>query len=250
MTVSALVSDSDDPVFGLEFAASGGSLSRGPLSSTWQVHFEALPPVRSVRTFKGQRNFDGLWWSATTQTHVGFESWLEREHLMLLDFDPDVVGVSSQPFWLHWQAGGVSRRHAPDYFVRLADGSAVVVDVRPDERIEEADAEAFAATADACARVGWEYRRVGAVDPVLAANVRWLAGYRHRRCFNEKAAAALIRAFAVSRPFADGVAAVGDPLAVRPVAFHLLWSGALVADLEGGLLGCDSSVWARPDCWS
>ena len=32
----------------------------------------------------------------------GFESWLERDHLMLLAFDPDVAGIASQPFWLRW----------------------------------------------------------------------------------------------------------------------------------------------------
>jgi hypothetical protein len=58
----------------------------------------------------------------------------------------------------------------------------VVVDVRADERIEPSDAEAFAATARACGPVGWLFRRVGTPAPVFAANVRWLAGYRHPRC--------------------------------------------------------------------
>ena len=58
--------------------------------------------------------------------HVGFESWLERDRVMALDFDPDVVGLSSQPFRLSWQAGGKTRSHIPDYFVRLRDGSGVV----------------------------------------------------------------------------------------------------------------------------
>ncbi len=60
---------------------------------------------------------------------MGFESWLERDRLTLLDFDPDVVGIASQPFWLHWHDGKEKPRHAPDYFVRLADGRARVVDV-------------------------------------------------------------------------------------------------------------------------
>jgi hypothetical protein len=41
------------------------------------------------------------------------------------------------------------------------------------------DAEVSAMTAAACESVGWQYRRVGAIDLVLAANVRWLAVYRH-----------------------------------------------------------------------
>ena len=44
----------------LEFVSSDGRCTRGPLASMWSVRFETHPPVRSVRTFKGQRNFDGL----------------------------------------------------------------------------------------------------------------------------------------------------------------------------------------------
>ncbi len=36
---------------------------------------------------------------------------------MLLDADPDVLAVSSQPFWLCWQDKDERPvRHAPDYF--------------------------------------------------------------------------------------------------------------------------------------
>ncbi len=48
---------------------------------------------------------------------------------MLLDFDPSVVGISSQPFWLFWRSdAGKGISHAPDYFARRDDGTAIVVD--------------------------------------------------------------------------------------------------------------------------
>ncbi len=94
---------------------------------------------------------------------------------MLMDFDPAVTAVGSQPFGLHWKEGRRNRRHAPDFFARLADGTGVVIDVRADDRIEPEDAEAFDVTARACTAAGWEFRRVGVIDPVLAANVRWLS---------------------------------------------------------------------------
>ncbi|GAA4264187.1 hypothetical protein GCM10022255_115500 [Dactylosporangium darangshiense] len=83
--------------------------------------------------------------------HVGFESWLERDHAMLLDFQVDVVALASQPFWLSWRHEDRTRRHVPDFFARQADGSGVVIDVRPDDQIQQADAEAF----DATARAEW-----------------------------------------------------------------------------------------------
>ena len=46
-------------------------------------------PVRRFASYRGQRHLPGLWWSATVGRHVGYESWLERDHVMALDFDPD-----------------------------------------------------------------------------------------------------------------------------------------------------------------
>jgi hypothetical protein len=66
------------------------------------VPFEECMPVRGFPSYKGQRNRVGRWWTATTGSLVGYESWLERDWLMLLDFDPDVVGIAAQPFWLLW----------------------------------------------------------------------------------------------------------------------------------------------------
>jgi hypothetical protein len=57
----------------------------------------------------------------------------------------------------------------------------VVIDIRAAARIGEKDVAVFAATAQVCAQVGWEYQRAGELGPVRAANLRWLSGYRHPR---------------------------------------------------------------------
>ncbi|MFJ4688256.1 TnsA-like heteromeric transposase endonuclease subunit [Streptomyces sp. NPDC088789] len=108
-------------------------------------------------------------------------SWLEQNRLILLDFDPDVVGVASQPFRLHWHDGKEKRRHVPGYFVRLANGRARLVDFRAEDQVEDRIAEAFAATERACSAVGWEFRHVGGPNSALMANLRWLARYGHPR---------------------------------------------------------------------
>src|ERR1700704_2291433 len=98
------------------------------------VRVEGMAPARRFNLRKGQRHLPGRWWSATDGRHVGYESWLER-HLVAMDFDPTVVGIASQPFWLSWTVGdGWVCSHAPDYFARRVDGSAVVVGCRPVER--------------------------------------------------------------------------------------------------------------------
>lgn len=160
---------------------------------------------------------------------------------MLLDFDPAVAAFSSQPFTLLWHDGRRERRHTPDFFARLADGTGVVVDVRPDERIGERDAEAFAATARVCEQAGWAFRRVGVPAAVRTANVRWLAGYRAPRCHRPEVAARLARVFAEPAPLFAGAEVAGPPVAVLPVAYCLLWRHVLVADLRSALL-CPATV--------
>nr|WTA00086.1 TnsA-like heteromeric transposase endonuclease subunit [Streptomyces sp. NBC_00857] len=203
-------------------------------------------PVRTFRWAMDAEGFAGWYYSVTVGGHVGYESWLERDRLILLDRDPDVVGIASQPFWLHWHEGKRVRRHAPDYFVRLADGRARVVDVRAGDRMDEATAELFAGTRVACRAVGWEFSHVGVPDPVLMANVRWLSRYRRRRCGRRRDVAdRLTEIFAEPTPLLAGAAQAGDRLLMLPVLFHLLWSGILVADLEGGLLQTESLVWSE-----
>ena len=144
-----------------------------------------------------------------------------------------MVGIASQPFWLFWTTKeGKSRSHAPDYFVRCRDGSAVVVDCRPVERRKPRDVVAFEATKLACESVGWEYRLVGAPDPIVTRNVRWISGSRHPRFHQEAVARRLLETFADPAPLLAGAQVVGDPIAVLPTLFHLLWSRELVVDLS------------------
>ncbi len=239
MTVAALGIETGAGLrFFLEFVRADGTRCREPLGACVAARLEDMLPVRSFRWAKGALNFPGSWWSSTTGEHVGFESWLERDHVMLMDFDPAITGMASQPFWLSWQdEDGRSRRHAPDFFARRADGTGVVIDVRPDDRIPPEDAEVFRVTALACAQAGWEFRRAGTIDPVLRANVRWLSRYRHQRCRREPEAAMLLEAFLAGQPLLAGAAQVGDPIAVLPVAYHLLWRRELSCDLSDLLSG-------------
>lgn len=216
----------------LRWVSPDGVEQRVSPGEAWSVPFERGLPVRRFTSHKGQRHLSGLWWCATSGGHVGFESWLERDQVMLLDFDVSVVGVASQPFWLSWTDETGSRVwHAPDYFARRVDGWPVVLDCRPVERRKPRDVLKFETTAAVCAGLGWEYRLVGAPDRILVGNVRWLAGYRHPRHDVPSVAAALREVFASPVPLMVGAARVGDPIAVLPVLFLLLWRGELAADL-------------------
>lgn len=233
--------DVGDGAFELRWVDGVGQVQHEPLVTGWSVSFEDVDPVREFAWSRSQRHWPGWWWSATSGRHVGYESWLERDQVMLLDFDPAVTGFASQPFWLRWISERRNRRHerrhAPDFFARLADGTGVVVDGRADDRIEPADVAAFAATARACAMVGWQFRRVGAPDPVRVANVRWLSRYRHPRCgARGEVVERLLEVCEEPIGLFAAASAVGDRLAVLPVLYHLMWRQILVADLDGEAL--------------
>ena len=195
-----------------------------------------------LASYKGQRNFVGLWWFSGTNSHVPFESWVERDTVMLLDRDPSAVAVRSQPFQLQLSTG----RHVPDYFVRRSDGSALVLDVRPDSLVEDSDQEVFDATREACGLIGWSYSRVGELGPVARANHRWLANFRHSRCADTGLSWGRLNSAIGPSLRIDQVAGVCgiDPVAVLPHVYHRIWTGDLTTD-ESVLLSGASRVRAR-----
>ena len=225
--------DSPSSEFDVETVAEDGTRRRVPLASAARIPLAGMTPARQIKARKGQRHLPGRWWSATDGRHVGYESWLERDQVMWLDWDKTVTGIASQPFRLWWTASdNEARSHVPDYLAERGDGPPVVIDCRPADRRPPRDLAAFEATRRACALAGWEYRLVGALDPVATANLRWLAGYRHPRYGIPALAEVLRAAFAAPVPLMDGAEAAGDPAAVLPVLYHLLWVQDLATDLS------------------
>jgi len=113
VTTGPLACVGADAAFEAAYVDADGIESRVVWDQMAGVALEWGRPVRRFPSYRGQRNYPGLYWSATTGGHVGYESWVERDHLIALDFDQSVIGTASQPFWLFWRNGdGVQRRHA------------------------------------------------------------------------------------------------------------------------------------------
>lgn len=200
--------------------------------------FESALPVRSFFAWPGKRNYEGSWWSSTARRHVGFESLLEREFLMLADHEQDVVGITAQPFALLWPKGTEGARgHVPDFFIRRGDGGGRVVDVRHPNRLSSAERQ-FDLTREACALIGWEYEVFTGVREPFGSNLRWLAGYRQDRFVPPPATApVIVEAFSPVTSLAAGARraarALGlDSSVVQAYAMHMLFTGVLDADLD------------------
>ncbi|MGI5192084.1 TnsA-like heteromeric transposase endonuclease subunit [Streptomyces sp. CA-288835] len=199
------------------------------------VAFEDLAPVSAFPVIPGRRWGPGLWWSATTGRHVAADSNAMRIQLMLLDRDPDVTALAGRPVRLLWHnSRGQVRSWVPQLFARYTDGTALLADCpsHPDASGERAMKAAEAVT-EACAHIGWTYRRLPPLDDILAANLKWLAGYRHPRNAGRLGlTAAVLEAFARPRPLLEGAEAAGDPIAVLPAVFNALWHRQLTTPLE------------------
>jgi hypothetical protein len=180
----------------------------------------------------GKRWGPGWWWSATTGRHVAHGSAAMRTQVMLLDRDRSVTGLAGRPVRVVWrEEDGAVRSWVPQLFARLADGSGMLADCPGALEVGGVRARrAGEVLAAVCGQVGWVYRRLEPPGPVVTANVRWLAGYRHPRHRGRAGLLdAVLESFTCPRPLVEGAAAAGDLAEALPVVFHALWCGYLDA---------------------
>ncbi len=209
------------------------------------IAFEHCPQARERKAFHGSGSKRGWYYFATTGHLKWCESRFEMRVLRLLDHDPSAIAVGVQPFVLHYRDEAGRASHTPDVFVRHADGSAGVVDARPERFTGKADfIRQRAATETACAAAGWSYRVCSAIDPVFEANLDWLAACRHQLVDPLGCVDALLAACAEPQRLGDVVAAFPPTALTRPVISHLLWASRLVTDLS--ILLSDASVVCVP----
>jgi TnsA-like endonuclease N terminal len=156
--------------------ADGGEASF-PLPRVRGRQVVAAVPWRKARSARGHAHYPGYFWSATTGGHVIYESRLELARLLLADFDRDVTAIAAQPFLLQARAAGMARRHVPDFLLVHADKSVTVVNVKPAGQFADPQtAEALAWPGLLFQARGWEHEIWTGADPVMLANLRFLAG--------------------------------------------------------------------------
>jgi hypothetical protein len=218
--------------------ADGGEASV-PLSQVKARQVVAAVPWRKTRSVRGQVHYPGFFWSATMGAHVVYESRLELARLLLADFDRGVTAIAAQPFLLQAHAGGRSRRHVPDFLLVHADESVTVVNVKPADRLSDPLVrEALAWPGQLFQARGWEHEIWSGDDPVLLANVRFLAGYRRPGLLRDSL---LDEVVAAVRPgdtiggVTGRVSGASTPGEVKAAVLRLLWQQRLAADLHGRL---------------
>ncbi len=190
-------------------------------------------PWRVFRWRQGQAHYSGWYWSATTGGHVVYESRLELARLLLADFDRQVAAIAAQPFLVTAPSGGRVRRHVPDFLLAEGDGGVCVVNVKPADQLAVPKvAGALAWAGEVFAARGWRHEIWSGAEPVLLANVRFLAGYRHAGRIDTAMADAIMEQApgTVSIGGLEG-AWPGRAGEARAAVLHLVWRGVFRTDL-------------------
>jgi hypothetical protein len=139
----------------------------------------------------------GRWFSTTAGRFLEYESLLERDWMLLMDFDREVEWICEQPLHLHCRMDGRAARHVPDLLV-WRKGVPELCDVKSEERLDDPVFVAqVRATEVACAEAGFGYRVLSEPDRQLLVNVRWLAGFRERPADPDGERSRMVSALAV-----------------------------------------------------
>jgi len=125
-------------------------------------------PVRKVSN-RG-RNTIGRFASLKMGQQISYESTLERDLLLLLDFDPNVTWIEEQPVTIHYRHQGKKRRYTPDLHT-IERGQHIVYECKPRALVNKAQNQIkFEAGRDWCAERGWSFQVV--TDQDLWSNYR------------------------------------------------------------------------------
>jgi hypothetical protein len=215
----------------LHYLDPGGSERLVPAGHAALVAFEDALPAREIPSYAGQHHTPGHYWSAATDRMVGYESYLESKWMKLIDFDPNTAAFSAQPFTIEAQDAEGDWEHTPDMFVRRRNGSALLVDVKDDGRMQvPAVVRQAERTADLCRTIGWDYTMVGEPDPLRWATVSWLAGYRRPLRGGKDLTGPLLELAQRPVPIGELVSFQSVPELARAVVYHLMWHHQLTFD--------------------
>ena len=199
-------------------------------------------PVRKIP--KNHLVVTGGFASAKADRMIGFESLLEKEYMLLLDFDETVAGYEEQP--IRVPVPGVPRGYVVDLLVRFRhpDMRPQLVEVKPQEfldRYVNEYAPKFAAAEAFCAEREWTFIKKTEVDirtPRLA-NLKFLRAYRNVFPTSDQKQAVLSAMEDLNgQSSSEGLlAALGQTAreAWLPVIWHMLLCGGLSTCMDAVL---------------
>ena len=201
------------------------------------------------RLSKRKHGLNGLFPSLKTGRMVWFESFLERDFIHLLEFDPDVVSFAEQPLTLEYLHQGKTRKYTPDFHVQYAAQRQVLVECKPTVFVDREDNQIkFAAGQAWCAERGWAFRVVTEADirrePRLA-NVKLLGRYARLHVapqVQSRVFAALAASPGLSLGHLARLLEPANPVMALPALLHLAARHTLALALDDAPLSLETQA--------
>lgn len=200
----------------------------------------------------------GAYASSKSDVMIGFESLLEKEYMLLLDFDPTVEKYVEQPVTL--PVPGKSRRYTPDLLVTFRENStghrppAQLIEIKTTAdlaRKAEDLAPKFAVAEQYAADRGWIFLKKTELDirTQRLANLKFLRRYRTLSPPPEEVAIVIERLAALggSSQLQTLLDLLGSTLEKQaqwtPVLWHLIVSGQVLFDMNTESLPSNIEIW-------
>ncbi|MEQ8228514.1 MAG: TnsA endonuclease N-terminal domain-containing protein [Rhodospirillales bacterium] len=215
-------------------------------------------PRKPVRTIPlKSRSVRGFYTSTRWPRPIAHESNLERDFLILCDFDTSVRQLTEQPCKITYPSEeGKDRNYTPDFFLDVAAevGPSQLVEIKFQSELDErADdyAERFSAAREYAEARGWEFkvRTERSIRGDLLANAKFLLPYR-RLPIDHGLSARWMRTLASTGP-CTVEAALHDAwhnddeerLRALTELWRLVAMDSISVDLEANRVGLQSLVW-------
>jgi hypothetical protein len=207
-----------------------------------------LAPVRKVSG--GGGNVTGCLPSLKLGRMVDYESLIEHNYIMLLEYDPEVVWYLEQPLTISYVCNGKRREYTPDFCV-LRGEQFSLVECKPSDSVEEVENQTkFEAATAWCSEHECEFLLV--TDDELnaghrLANVRLLLQFARYPgdCQLEERMVSCLAGAGASLPVVDlleKVAPDNPPSAMIPL-LHMAFHHRVEIALDDGPISDESQVW-------
>lgn len=212
------------------------------------------PPARALRT--SRRSLTGR--VALAEGGVAtFESSLERDWLLALDFDPSVEAILVQPFSLSYIHEGQTRRYTPDVRADYAKSSTIIYEVKLRDELQANWSRyrpRFKAAIRYCRSHGWRFKVMTErqIRTPLLENAKFLRRYRalpEQELFVQQLLYTA-RALGTTTPqalLAAGYWAEESRMAALPMLWKLVATRRLSADLHAPLT-MSAPIWLPGNC--
>ncbi len=125
---------------------------------------DIMKQARKIKASK-KGSFRGFSPSRKCDEMVAWESLLEKDFIKVLDFDPSIEQIQSQPRKIEYRYKGKLHHYVPDFLAITRDKHSILFEVKPEEKVnDEENKVKFEVGKIYCKSKGWEFQVVNEAD--------------------------------------------------------------------------------------